>query len=305
MNAAPRRSLLALAAPLLLAACAAGDDGSSPGHDGVPQVVATTTQVGSVVRELGGDAVAITVLLAPGVEAHDFEMTPQAAAALEEADLVLLSGAGLEDWLADSIAAARDAGRVVDLSSGVELRMIDGATDPHYWLAAPGATRMVENARDALLALAPDAAEDIDGRADALLDRLDAADAEVRRLIEEVPPADRQLVTDHDALGYFVDAYGLEFVGSIFPSLDVTAEPSAQEIETLVAQIRDRGVRAIFTESSVNPRLAEAIASESDAQLVTEPLYTDALGPDGSGAETLDGVLVHNATVIRDGLLGD
>jgi len=91
----------------------------------------------------------------------------------------------------------------------------------------------------------------------------------------------------------------------VFPSLDVSSEPSARDVETLVAQIREAGVTAIFTESSVNPRLARAIANEAGARLVTEPIYTDSLGEEGSGAETLDGMLVHNATVIRDGLTGD
>jgi ABC-type Zn uptake system ZnuABC Zn-binding protein ZnuA len=163
---------------------------------------------------------------------------------------------------------------------------------------------MAENARDALAEAAPDDADGFADRADVLIERLEAADAEVRAMIDEVPPDARRIVTDHDALGYFIDEYGLVFVGSIFPSLDVSSEPSAQEIETLVAEIRDQGVTAIFTESSVNPRLAAAVAEETDAQLVDEPIYTDSLGPDGSGADTLDGMLIHNARVIRDGLLG-
>jgi ABC-type Zn uptake system ZnuABC Zn-binding protein ZnuA len=112
-------------------------------------------------------------------------------------------------------------------------------------------------------------------------------------------------VTDHDALGYFIEAYELEFVGSIFPSLDVASEPSARDIERLVDEIRTRGVRAIFSESSVNPALAQTIAEETEATLVEEPIYADSLGPAGSGADTLEGMLVHNARVIRDGLLGD
>ena len=127
----------------------------------------------------------------------------------------------------------------------------------------------------------------------------------MRALIDDVPVEDRGIVTDHDALGYFIDEYGLRFVGSVFPSLDVSAAPSAQDIEELVALIAAEGVTAIFTESSVDPRLAEAVAAETDARLVDEPLYTDSLGPPGSGADTLDGMLVHNARVIRDGLLGD
>ena len=299
---------------LALVACSPQTSGD-PDDDGTLRVVATTTQVGSVAAEVGGDAIDLTVLLKPGVEAHDFELTPEAGAALEQADLVLISGAGLEDWLDDTLETIGGADRVRDLSDGVELRAPgDGAVahdneqpdavDPHYWLSASNAARMVENARDALAEAAPDDADGFAERAAELADRLEAADAEVRTMIGEIPEEDRRIVTDHDALGYFIDEYGLEFVGSVFSSLDVSSEPSAQEIEALVAEIREQGVTAIFTESSVNPRLAAAVAEETDARLVDEPIYTDSLGADGSGAETLDGMLLHNARVIRDGLLG-
>jgi ABC-type Zn uptake system ZnuABC Zn-binding protein ZnuA len=313
----PRSFLVLVAAAALvtaLAACSpqASDD---PG-DGRLRVVATTTQVGSVADEIGGDDIDLTVLLKPGVESHDFELTPEAGAALEQADLVLVSGAGLEDWLEDTLGTIGGADRVRDLSEGVSLRAPgdgggaqeddhdDEPVDPHYWLSAPNAVRMVENARDALAEASPDDAGGFTERAAALIERLEAAHAEVRGMIDEIPADGRRIVTDHDALGYFIDEYGLDFVGSVFSSLDVSSEPSAQDIEALVAEIREHGVTAIFTESSVNPRLAAAVAEETDARLVDDPIYTDSLGPEGSGADTLDGMLVHNARVIRDGLLG-
>ena len=302
---------------LVLVACSSPST-DDPGDDGRLRVVATTTQVGSVAEEVGGDAIDLTVLLKPGVEAHDFELTPEAGSALERADLVLISGAGLEDWLEDTLETIGGAGRVRDLSEGISLRTpgvdepahdeeehADEDLDPHYWLSAPNAVRMVENARDALADAAPDHEDGFADRAAELIERMEAADAEVRGLIDEIPAEDRKIVTDHDALGYFIDEYGLEFIGSVFSSLDVSSEPSAQEIESLVAEIREQGVTAIFTESSVNPRLAAAVAGETDARLVEDPIYTDSLGPEGSGADTLDGMLLHNARVIRDGLLGD
>ena len=293
-----------LLAAWMLAACAAP---AVPSSDGRLAVVATTTQVGAVASAIGGEEIALTTLLEPGIEAHDFELSAEAGGRLEQADLVLLSGAGLEDWLSDAIETIGVRDRVRDMSAGVSLRRADGggAADPHYWLSADNATVMVENVRDALAAGDPDHADLFEERAAALTARLATAEEEARGLISEVPEAERALVTDHDALGYFIDAYDLEFVGSIFPSMDVSSEPSARDIDELVSVIRARNVRAIFSESSVNPALAQAIAAETDATLVEEPLYTDSLGPDGSGAETLEGMLVHNARVIRDGLLGE
>jgi zinc/manganese transport system substrate-binding protein len=305
----PKPVAVALTALLVLTACSSTTD--DPDGEGL-NVVATTTQVGSVVAEIGGDDVQLTTLMAPGVEAHDFEMTPEQGAELERADLILVSGVGLEDWLNDTIDAVGASDRVRDLSQGVSLRSPDAPgggngdeVDPHYWLSAPNAMLMVENARDALVEADPEGADGYADRAGGLIERLEAADAEVRSLIGEVPADERRIVTDHDALGYFIDEYGLVLVGSIFPSLDVSAEPSARDIEELVARIRSEDARAIFTESTVDPRLAEAVANETDAQLVTQPLYTDSLGLPGSGPDTLDAMLVHNARVIRDGLLGD
>ena len=117
-----------------------------------------------------------------------------------------------------------------------------------------------------------------DERAATLIGRLEAADAEVRELIGEIPEERRGIVTNHDALGYFIDEYGLRFVGSIFPNLDVSAEPSPRDLAELIETIRREGVVAIFSESAVNPELAETIAAETDAQFVDEPLYADSLG---------------------------
>ena len=294
----------AVGALLLISVLAACSDTSSVG--GAVPVVATTTQVGFIAAELGGDAIDLTVLLKPGIEAHDFEITPADGAAIEQAALILTSGAGLETWLDDALATIGGEDRVLDLSEGIELRAPadehEEEFDPHYWMSAPNAIVMVENARDALVEAAPAAADGIGQRAEVLIGRLEAADAEIRGLIDEIPADRRKVVTDHDALGYFIEEYGLEFVGSVFPSLDVSADPSAQDIEELVNLIRENDVMAIFAESSVNPQLAEAVAAETGATLSDEPLYTDSLGPAGSGADTLDGMLLHNARVIHDGL---
>ena len=304
-----RRHLIFLGAALATIALGTACTEPAPAPSGGrPIVVATTTQVGEAASAIGGDAIDLTVLLAPGVEAHDFELTPAAAAAIEEADIILKSGAGLESWLDDALVTIGGEDRVKDMSEGIELRAPDvpeegEEVDPHYWLSGPNAIALVENVRDALSEAVPDAANGFATRAAEYVERLEAADAEIRAMIDEIPEERRGLVTNHEALGYFIDEYGLRFIGSIFPSLDVSAEPDPGELAALVETIRNEGVTVIFAESAVNPELAEAIAEESGARVVDEPLYTDSLGEPGSGAETLDGMLLHNARVIHEALI--
>jgi ABC-type Zn uptake system ZnuABC Zn-binding protein ZnuA len=275
--------------------------------DGRLRVVATTTQVGEVAREVGGDDIALTILLKPGAEAHEFEITTKTAAAIERSDLILESGAGLEVWLEGALATIGGADRLRDMSEGVALRAPDdaedaGEVDPHYWLTAPNASHMVENVQAALSAARPELASEFADRAAAYLVRLESTDVEIRRLMAEIPAERRGIVTNHDAIGYFLAEYGLRFVGSVFPSLDVSAEPNPSQLAALADTIRREGVTAIFSESAVNPKLARAIADETGARVVDQPLYTDSLGLPGSGAETLDGMLLHDARVIHDAL---
>jgi ABC-type Zn uptake system ZnuABC Zn-binding protein ZnuA len=293
-----------------LAAALVGCAGPSPlPSDGLLRIVATTTQVGEAARAVGGDEVHLTVLLRPGADAHEFEMTPTAAAAIERSDLILESGAGLETWLQQPLATIGGQDRLHDMSVGVVLRKPDDSaeaseTDPHWWMTAPNAIRLVENVRDVLSIARPDLASGFAERAAAYVARLRSADAEIRRLMGEIPPARRGIVTNHDALGYFMAEYGLHFIGSVFPSLDVSSEPDPAQLAAMADTIRSAGVTAIFSESAVNPKLAKAIAQESGARVVDTPLYTDSLGPPGSDGATLDGMLLHNAQVIHDALVG-
>ncbi len=304
-----RRRALLLGLTLGVAALTACSGGTPSPSDGRLRVVATTTQVGEAARVVGGDDISLTVLLRPGAEAHEFEITPPAAAAIEKADLILESGAGLETWLEDALITIGGADDVRDMSAGIALRAPDdpaeaGEVDPHYWLTAPNSIRLVENVHDALSAARADLAGGFTTRAAAYVARLQTADVEIRRLVAEIPVARRGVVTNHDALGYFMAEYGLRFVGSVFPSLDVSAEPNPAQLAQLADTIRSEGLTAIFSESAVNPRLAAAIAEETGAHVVDTPLYTDSLGIPGSPGATLDGMLLHNARVIHDALVG-
>ena len=306
----PWIGLLALAslAWLVLGACG-GDDARD---EGGLKVVATTTQIGALTREVAGDAVELSVLLEAGADAHDFEPSPKAIARVKEADVVLVNGIGLDEWLDDVIAGA-GAREVVVVTEGISIREASEHSgeeeeghdhdegDPHVWHDPLNAKIMVDNIVTALSAAAPELAPTFRANGDAYKAKLDAVDAQIRALIDAIPVEDRKVVTNHDSFGYFLDRYGLELVGAIIPGTSKETQPSARDIAELTDLIKREGVRAIFAEEEVDPKVAKQLASDTGVRIVTG-LYADSLGPAGSGAETVDGMLLSNATKIAEAL---
>jgi ABC-type Zn uptake system ZnuABC Zn-binding protein ZnuA len=140
-----------------------------------------------------------------------------------------------------------------------------------------------------------------DGNALAYKAKLDSTKAQVQSIIDSIPAENRKLVTNHDAFGYFADAFGLEVVGAVIPSVSTNAEASAKDTAELLDTIRREHVKAIFAESSVNPKLARSLAQDAGVTIVDD-LYGDSLGQPGSGADTVDGMLLANARKIAEAL---
>jgi ABC-type Zn uptake system ZnuABC Zn-binding protein ZnuA len=296
-----------LLAACLVAVLAAGCSGSGGDRDtGGPglRVVATTTQVADLAANVGGDRVRVTSLLKPGIDAHDYEPSPADIDAIAHADLVVQNGVGLERWLGDTIESSGYDGPVVDTSQGVALRQGEGGPDPHIWQNPRNAMAMAANIERALAAADPADAGVFRANLAAYTKQLQTLDAEVQRQIDSL--ANKKLVTNHDAFGYYIDRYGLQFVGSIIPSFDTSAELSGRDIRDLVAKIKATGVRAVFSETSLPPRTAETIAREAGVKVVEgqDALYGDSLGPPGSDGDTYLKMLRHNTVTIVHNLSG-
>jgi ABC-type Zn uptake system ZnuABC Zn-binding protein ZnuA len=286
----------ALAAAALLAGCS--DQPAAPGAE--LRVVATTAHAADLVRVVGGERVAVHALLPAAADPHDYEPRPSDARALAQAALVVRAGGGVDDWLAD---VAEDAGaneRVLDLAATIG---VPDGSDPHWWLDPRNVERATERVRAALAGADPRGAGAYGRRATAYRERLRRLDAEIARCIALVPRARRKLVATHDSLGWLARRYGLETIGAAIPSRSTQAQPSAGETERLVERIRSEGARAVFPEHAIDARLERAIAREAGAR-VGRPLWTDALGPRGSGAETYLGAMAENAAALVDGLTG-
>jgi ABC-type Zn uptake system ZnuABC Zn-binding protein ZnuA len=300
--------LTAALTAVLVAGCSSGEESASSAG-GTPaqgrlRVVATTTQVADLAANVGGDRVQMTSLLKPDIDAHDYEPSPADLDALARADLLVQNGVGLEKWLADVIESSGFDGPVVDASQGVRLRMVGGEPDPHIWQDPGNARLMAANIERGLAAAEPADAAAFQANLDAYAKQLQVLDAEVERQIDSL--ANKRLVTNHDAFGYYLDRYGLELVGSIIPSFDSSAELSGRDIRDLVARIRATGVKAIFSETTLPPRAAETIGREAGVRVVVgeDALYGDALGPPGSDADTYLKMIRHNTATIVGNLSG-
>jgi ABC-type Zn uptake system ZnuABC Zn-binding protein ZnuA len=291
-----RAPLLVVFAALALAVGCGDEDGAS---DAEVTVVATTTQVADIVRNVGGRRVDVDGILPVEADPHDYEPRPSDAASLSDADVVFRSGGEVDEWLGELIdSAGGDAAEVTLLDSARPL-----GDDPHWWQDPTRAIRAVRAVRDALVEADPQGRAAYERSAAAYTRRLRALDADIERCIERVPAGKRKLVTTHDSLGYFADRYGVEVIGAVIPSLSTQAQPSAKDVDALVRQIEDEGVEAIFPEVAVSQRLEQAISRESGAEVGRE-LWTDSLGPGGSGAETYLEAMRANADALAEGMSG-
>jgi len=351
---------LGAAAALALTSCSASDDASRPKRGDHLKVVVTTTQLADFAAEVGGNDIELTGMLAPGSSAHHFDPTPADLLSLGQADVLIVNGAGLDEFIDSAIDASGFAGTLVDASAGLDLETaraitaetlegqnhegehehIDthghshggaegaaepqsadsegsessetseedhdhdhehGDLNPHLWTSPRFAQGMVQQIADELAKIDPEHGDGYYERAGAYNAKLVTLDEWIAAQFARVPAADRVLVTGHDSLRYYLHDYGIAYAGSLLPSFEDNAEPSAAEIDSLVAAIKNSGVKAIFVESSLSPKLAKTVAQEAGVAVIDEDsLYVDSLGPAGSGAETYISASLHNTRVILE-----
>lgn len=244
---------------------------SEAGGDRV-KVAATIFPLYDIVRQVAGPVAEVVLVLPPGASPHTFEPTPASVRALSGASVLFVVGHGLDDWAA-RLARGAGVAALVSLDTAIALRRAHDAgrrrVDPHYWLSAPNAKAMARTAAAELARLAPGRLTEIEHTLAAYLARLDAADAEVRRILADLPT--RRIATFHDAFGYFAEAYGLQ-VAAVFepyPGL----EPSPRFVVEFHRRIQAAGVRVVFTEPQLSVDALRPIARDLGVTLaVLDPL---------------------------------
>jgi ABC-type Zn uptake system ZnuABC Zn-binding protein ZnuA/ABC-type Mn2+/Zn2+ transport system permease subunit len=293
----PRGPVLAGAGLVGLALLGAGCGSSSDSSAATSKldVVATTTQIGDWAREVGGGAVDVHQILQPNTDPHEYEPRPQDVEAIVGAKVVFLNGDNLDKWMGDVVSESGSDAEVVDLGTVVPERLPGEPTgeeasryDPHWWHDPRNAEAAVREIEQQLAAADPSRKAEFERNADAYLGQLKALDAGIAKCMDTVPASERKLVTDHDAFGYFAERYGITVVGAVIPSQATQAQTSGKELSELADTIETENVKAIFPESSLSAKTAEAIARQTGAS-ADYTLYGDTLGPaDSEGATYLD-----------------
>ena len=300
------RRLAAALVALLVATAACGNTSGSPtASTSGYRVMATTSVFADLARLALGDSVQIDSIVPAGIDVHTFEPSPSDAAKIATADLIIMNGLGLDEWVLSLIEAAHKnstdllrLGEGLDVSDGwVYLTPAESGTprayDPHVWLDPNGAALYVQRIADRVVQDHPEFSTRVRSASATGVAALQGLDAEVRATFNAIPEANRKIVTFHDAFGYYARAYNITIVGVAIASPG--QDPSAREIAALIDAIRASGVTTVFSEVQFPSKVLTSIAAETGATVLAD-LYSDALG--AAPGDTYLGAMRANATAI-------
>ncbi|KAA6104209.1 metal ABC transporter substrate-binding protein [Pantoea dispersa] len=261
--------------------------------------VASFTVLADIVKQVGGDHVKVKSLVGPDGDPHTFEPTPQDSQALAQADVVFVSGLGMEGWMDRLISASGYKGTVVVASNGVNTRKMeeDGKTitDPHAWNSMHNGVIYATNVMNALIKADPDDAADIRHSGERYIQQLQKLDSWAKSEFAGVAQSKRKVLTSHDAFGYFGQRYGVTFLAPV--GFSTEAEASASDVAAIIKQLRAEHITTYFMENQTDPRLVKQIASETGAQPGGE-LYPEALSAASGPAPTYEAAFKHNVETL-------
>jgi zinc/manganese transport system substrate-binding protein len=270
------------------------------------QVATSFSILEDLVKNVGGSRVQITNFVPRNSDAHTYQPSTQDVKNLSRAKLVFINGLGLESWFQKLLNNAASKATVVTVSSGLKTRTLTlseerGEVDPHLWWNLQNVIGYVKNIKAALVKADPAGKKFFEANASRYILDLSKLETWAQLELQKIPLANRKFVTNHDAFGYFAARYGFSIIGNVIPSFGTQSEPSAKETAALIQNIRKDGVKAIFTENVIAPKLAQQVAAETGAK-IPAPLYTDALGNAGSEGDTFLKMFRYNVNIIVSAL---
>jgi len=263
------------------------------------KVVASFSILGDFVKNVGGERVEVTTLVGADGDVHVYTPTPADARKVAEARLLVVNGFGLEGWLPRLLQAAGGKASIVTVTKGIAPLRLGSDADPHAWQSVANAKLYVANIRDALAAADPSDADYFASKAEAYLAKLDALDGEVRQAVGQIPENRRQVISTHDAFGYFAARYGIRFIAPLGVSTE--QEASARDIAAIIKQVKAAHIPAVFLERISDPRLMRRISAETGAR-IGGTLYSDSLSDEKGEAPTYIDMVRHNIRTLTSAL---
>jgi manganese/zinc/iron transport system substrate-binding protein len=295
--------------------CGGGRDGRSPGK---PRAVATTMQIGDLVRQIAGDRVELKVIMGPGVDPHLYKPSPSDMGAIKKADLVLYNGLHLEGKMV-AILESKLGHKSAAVTAGIPhdrlIRVEGEAHDPHVWFDVSLWKLAARAVADRLARVDPAGKDAYQASLRRLLGQMDELDRHVREQVGRIPEARRALITSHDAFAYYGRAYGLKVLG--LQGISTESEVGIQDVRSAVDYIARHKIPAVFVESSVPPQTIDRVKSDCRARGVAVrggkgsglELYSDAMGVPGEqpgyDVETYLGMMRYNIDTVVKGLGGE
>ena len=263
------------------------------------RVVASFSILADMVSEIGGEAIEVESIVGPDADAHIYQPSVSDAIAVAGADIVFVNGLGFETWASNLISESASDAVVVTATEGITPIEVDGSVDPHAWNSLENGVIYVRNIAAALGAIAPGLADQVNGNAEAYIQRLESVDRDIVRRVSRLSESNRTVVTSHDAFGYLAEDYGLTFLAP--KGIDTDAEPTARKLAELIEQLKNVGAAALFAENITSPALINQIALETGLE-VGGRLYSDALSVRGGPAKSYLEMFTHNTDSILEAL---
>jgi zinc/manganese transport system substrate-binding protein len=232
-------------------------------------------------------------------DVHIYSPTPQDAAKVTAAKLLVINGFGLEGWLPRLLQSAGSKATIVTATQGIAPLKAGSDTDPHAWQSVVNAKDYVANIRNALAVADPPDADFFRKNAENYLAKLDALDGEVRQAVGRIPQGRRKVISTHDAFGYFAAAYGVQFIAPTGVSTE--SETSAREVAAIIREVKAEHIPAVFLERVSDPRLMRRISAETGAK-IGGTLYSDSLTDEKGDAPTYIDLVKHNIKALTSAL---
>jgi ABC-type Zn uptake system ZnuABC Zn-binding protein ZnuA len=297
-----RITALTLLTAILLAACASAPQ---PSTGSGLRVLTSTTFLADIAQNVAGDRVKVESLIPATTDPHEYQPKPQDIIKMTESQVLIVNGLGYETWLKSSLDSLQGQRLIITATNGLTPNPDPSnehpAGDPHMWMNPLNVVQYAENIRDGLIQADPSGRDIYSANTDAYISKLKDLDAWVKSDTAQLAPEKKLLVTNHDALGYFAQAYGFKIVGAIIPSVTTDASPSAQQMASMIDAIKNSGASAIFLDIGENQNLADQIASETKVKVVTD-LYVESISSADGPAPTYIDMIKHDVTVIMDAL---